>query len=328
MSDPLTATPEPLPEDGPAEGPAPRGSRGWLIPALAAGAVVAVVAAVAASAWVRALGDCARSPLAARPPTVPRCRPRPNCARPPRTSWTPPCPRGRAKRRCAASRGPPPSPPPSPGWPQRSGLGRCRHARSGRWEARRPWRFPAGARRARPALVLPAGRPPRPPRRLPGHPGDIRPRGGPGRLQRALHRSAGVGPAGIGLGVGHRGLCWCGRGDRRRRGPGSEPRRRRDGPPVPEPAPGTDPGWQPYPEPVPVPEPSPGPSADSARATAAPVLAAVGLDAAAARVEPGAPDDLGQPRSGGRRPAHDRVGHLGDRGRRGHRLRRRAPGNP
>ena len=114
---------------------------------------------------------------------------------------------------------------------------------------------------------------------MPGHPGDLRPHRGPGRLQRALHRPAGVGAADVWLGVsrlwvGQRGLRGRRRDGHAGSGPGAGPRDGSGLAAVPRTS---------------LPEPSPGPSADSARATAAPVFAAVGLDASAARVEPGAP---------------------------------------
>ena len=283
---PPDASPAPDPEQLPAAGDAPGRSarRGWVIPALAAGAVVAVVAAVAASGLGSggglrplALGgaEAGDSALSASAELRAAASYKLDAA-------LPDGPSEEAVRRFAQAAAEPAA---VARLAAALGIGSAPTRASGRWEATgpggalfvldepgQPWSYQRDG-----LLERPGGCPDTPVTSDPAAGPDASSTlcVGPPESAAPASGSAGAGSGGSATGSGQT--------------PSSTATDTPLAAATPEPVPGTDPGWQPYPEPVPLPEPSPGPSADSARATAAPVLGAVGLDAGAARVEPGAP---------------------------------------
>jgi len=280
MSDPLTAAPEPLPESGPAEGTASRGLRGWLIPALAAGAVVAVVAAVAASGLGSGAGGLRPLALGGAAGDASALSVSAELRAAASYELDAPLPEGpseEAVRRFTQAAAEPAA---VARLAAALGIGAAPVRGSDHWNATgpggalvvldepgQPWSYQRDS-----LLDRPSGCPDTPVTSDPavgpdassalciGPPASAPPRSSSGSAGSGSAAEGSAGAVATATAV-----------------------------PAPEPVPGTDPGWQPYPEPIPLPEPPPGPSADSARATAAPVLAAVGLDATAARVEPGAP---------------------------------------
>lgn len=278
-----TPGPDPLPAAGGSAGPGARGPRGWVIPALAAGAVVAVVAAVAASGLGSggglrplALGSVAAadSALSASPELRAAGSYELDAA-------LPDGPSEEAVRRFARAAAEPAA---VARLAAALGIGTAPARGSGQWEASgpggslvvfdepgQPWSYQRDA-----LLGLPGG--------CPDTPVTSDPTVGPDASSAlCIGPPVSAPPAAGSAGLSPGSTGSAGSGQDAAPNPGAVATA------TAEPVPGTEPGWQPYPEPVPLPEPSPGPSADSARATAAAVLAAVGLDAAAARVEPGAP---------------------------------------
>ena len=290
---------EPLPDAGVSAGPGGRGPRGWVIPALAAGAVVAVVAAVAASGLGSGAGGLRPLALGGAATDGSALSASAELRAAASYELDAALPEGPSEEGVRRFTGVAAQPTPVARLAAALGIGAAPVRGSGQWEAAgpggsllvldepgQPWVYQRDGRLDRPGgcpdtpdnavTSDPTVAPDAASTRCIGPPASAPPASGSGS---ATSGSATEGSAGAAEGTGS--------GEDSAPSPGAVATATPA--PAPEPVPGTDPGWQPYPEPVPLPQLSPGPSADSARAIAAPVLAAVGLDATAARVEPGAP---------------------------------------